>query len=160
MRDEQVQDVIRALQHGLPITEHPYQCVADEVGVTETDILRTIDDCLQQGIFKRFATIVRHRKLGYVANAMVVWDIPDDLVDEIGTLLAKEPSIRLCYRRPRRLPVWPYNLFTMIHGQSRDWVLQELSAIRRKHQLEFPCDVLFSKRCFRQRGALYLPEAK
>jgi DNA-binding Lrp family transcriptional regulator len=115
---------------------------------------RLIDD----GVIKRFGVIVRHRELGYRANAMVVWDVPEERVSEAGRKLADLPFVTLCYRRPRRLPVWPYNLFCMIHGRERGAVealVETASAAAGLNGLTRA--VLFSRRRFKQRGARYVP---
>jgi siroheme decarboxylase len=93
---------------------------------------------------------------------MVVWDIPDDRVAELGRQLAAQPGVTLCYQRPRRLPDWPYNLFSMVHGQDRDAVLAQVERIRETLGLEaLRCQPLFSRRRFKQCGARYssLPKA-
>jgi hypothetical protein len=100
--------------------------------------------------------VVKHRSLGYHANAMVVWNIPDDAIDRVGNLLAAQECVTLCYQRPRRLPDWPYNLFCMIHGREREAVLRRLAQIIDANGLgEIPHEVLFSLRSFKQRGARY-----
>jgi hypothetical protein len=87
---------------------------------------------------------------------MVVWDIPDSDVQRIGERLAAEECITLCYQRPRRLPQWPYNLFSMIHGRERATVLQRLARIIQTHGLDGVAhSVLFSSRSFKQCGARY-----
>lgn len=151
--------LIEILQRGLPLVARPYDDIARALGITLNELFTEIDTLIKQSVFKRFATVVRHRHIGFTANAMVVWDVPDEDVDRIGSLLARETSVRLCYRRPRRLPLWPYNLFTMIHGRSREEVVATLARIREHHQLDVPYEILFSKRCFRQRGARYRMKA-
>jgi len=107
-------------------------------------------------LIKRIGVVVRHRALGYRANAMVVWDVPDSDLERIGRLLAAETCVTLCYQRPRRLPHWPYNLFCMIHGRERDLVLRRLAQITEFHGLqEIRHSALFSSRSFKQRGAHY-----
>jgi DNA-binding Lrp family transcriptional regulator len=100
--------------------------------------------------------VLKHRQLGYRANAMVVWDVPDNCVDNIGSVLGEEPCVTLSYRRPRRPPVWNYNLFCMIHGTSRDKVSAQLEDIVARKGLDYPHRVLFSSQCFKQRGAVYV----
>ena len=155
--DEQDWALVRLIQTGLPISSRPYQVVAEQIGLTEEDVIARLGRLQQTGCIKRMGIIVRHRELGYRANAMVVWDVPNELVAETGHCLGKFEFITLCYRRPRHLPVWPYNLFCMIHGHSRDEVLQRLSMLVDKCKLEFKHEILFSKRCFKQRGAIYQP---
>jgi DNA-binding Lrp family transcriptional regulator len=101
--------------------------------------------------------IVRHRSLGYDANAMVVWDVPDDCVSDAGRRMSAFEFVTLCYRRPRR-PHWPYNLFCMIHGKERETVLAQTELLAQGCGLgDVPREVLFSRRCFKQRGACYAP---
>ncbi|MBL8258543.1 MAG: Lrp/AsnC family transcriptional regulator [Candidatus Competibacteraceae bacterium] len=152
--------LLAALQPGLSLVSRPYLALAQSLGCSERAVLARLRGWLQQGIIKRVGVIVRHRELGYRANAMVVWDIPDAQVSAVGRALAVEAGVNLCYRRPRRLPDWPYNLFCMMHGRERDEVLAQIDALRARHRLATcPHAALFSTRCFRQRGAWYLPAA-
>ena len=105
---------------------------------------------------KRFGVIVRHRKLGYRANAMVVWDIADEQVAYVGKCMGRYEFVPLCYHRPRRLPDWPYNLFCMIHGRDAEDVKRQVELIAEQCDLKnIPRDILFSGRCLKQRGAHY-----
>lgn len=143
------------IQDGLPLTSRPYAAIGEQLGISEQNVLERLTKLKQQGVIKRFGVIVRHRQLGYLANAMVVFDIPDDQVDHIGQLIGKFDFINLCYRRPRH-PDWPYNLYCMIHGKNRDTVLRQLDQLKTACGLsQYPCEVLFSRRCFKQRGAIY-----
>ena len=150
--------VLTALQPGLPLVNRPYQALADSLGLGERQFIQKLRGWLEQGLIKRLGVIVRHRELGYRANAMVVWDIPDTEVSAVGRRLAAESGVNLCYRRPRRLPDWPYNLFCMMHGRERDEVLARIATLAAEHDFQrYPHAALFSSRCFRQRGAWYLP---
>jgi len=153
--------LLTALQDGLEIVPRPYAVLAQRAGLTEAMVLELIEDWLATGLIKRFGVIVRHRELGYQANAMCVWDVPDDIVHALGAKLAREPLVTLCYRRTRVLPEWPYNLFCMVHGRRRVDVEREIEAIRARCGLtRYPSAVLFSLRCFKQRGARYLDAAR
>jgi DNA-binding Lrp family transcriptional regulator len=148
--------LIAAIQGGLPLVPRPYAAVADQLGWQEAEVLEGIDRLQQGGLIKRFGVVVRHRALGYTANAMVVWDVPDGQVSELGRTLAGYDCVTLCYRRERRLPDWPYNLFSMFHGRERDKVLRRIDEIVAEQGLgHLPRRVLFSNRCFKQRGAKY-----
>lgn len=145
-----------ALESGLMLTPRPYAVLAAKLGVGEEAVLARLGRLLKLGIIRRFGVVVRHRELGYAANAMVVWDIPDATVSAVGQLLAKHDAVTLCYRRPRRLPEWCYNLFSMVHGQDRQAVLAQIERIRKELGLEhLPCQPLFSRRRFKQCGARY-----
>ena len=149
--------LIAAIQEGLPLVARPYAEIGVLAGLTEADVLSRLERLLDQDIIKRFGIVVRHHELGFRANAMVVWDIPDERVDEIGHCIGASGLVNLCYQRPRRLPDWPYNLFAMIHGKDRTAVLQRLELMRDQCDLmDFEHEVLFSKQRFKQTGAHYI----
>lgn len=162
-RDIIDRQLIAVLSEGLPIVARPYEAVATRLATSEADIVRRIKRLETEGALSRFGVIVRHHEIGYRANAMVVWDVPDDQVRELGRRFADEDCVTLCYRRPRG-EGWPYNLFTMIHGISRDETLANLKdMIARCGLKDIPHDVLFSTRRFKQRGARYgqeMPRAR
>ncbi|MEA3291089.1 MAG: Lrp/AsnC family transcriptional regulator [Pseudomonadota bacterium] len=148
--------LIEAIQLGLPLVEHPYRAAGERVGISEQAVLKGIRSMQSSGAIKRFGVVVRHHELGYRANAMVVWDVAADRVDILGRELGGIECVTLCYQRPRQLPEWRYNLFTMIHGKDREEVLRCIGEIVTSLDLqETPHEVLFSKRQFKQRGARY-----
>jgi len=150
------QAFVAALQSGLPLAERPFALL----GLPEMDAIEAIGRWLDEGVIKRFGVIVRHHELGYTANAMAVWDVPDEVVDEVGRFIATSGRVTLCYRRTRRLPDWPYNLFCMIHGKDRADVSARIAALSEACGLRvYPHAVLFSRRRFKQRGAHYAPAA-
>ncbi|MEK7737946.1 MAG: Lrp/AsnC family transcriptional regulator, partial [Pseudomonadota bacterium] len=151
--------LLRGLQDGLELLPRPFSRLAMRADLAEEEVLRLIADWLARAFVKRFGVVVRHHELGYTANAMCVWDVPDAEVAALGARLATEPAVTLCYRRARALPQadWPYNLFCMIHGRNRDEVHAEIAALHARHGLAaYPQAVLFSVRRFKQRGARYL----
>lgn len=144
------------LERGLAHTLTPYALLAEQINASESDVIEQIKQWKQQGLIKRFGMVVKHRQLGYTANAMVVWDIDDQHVDKIAGQLSKRCEVSLCYRRPRRLPSWPYNLFCMIHGKNRDAVKQQIKDITQQLNLQqVEKDILFSTKAFKQHGARY-----
>ncbi|MDY0071581.1 MAG: Lrp/AsnC family transcriptional regulator [Thauera sp.] len=150
-------ELARRLQSGLELVAQPFAALATALDTSEGFILGCLERWLESGILRRFGVVVRHHELGLAANAMCVWDVPDDQVSALGRALAAEPAVTLCYRRRRVLPGWPYNLFCMIHGHARDEVLAAREEICRRHGLEaLRQDVLFSRRRFKQTGARYL----
>jgi DNA-binding Lrp family transcriptional regulator len=149
--------LLTALQDGLEIVPRPFAALGARAGLTEAMAIELIEQWIETGLIKRFGVVVRHRELGYQANAMCVWDVPDQVVQSVGKTLAREPLVTLCYRRTRALPEWPYNLFCMVHGRRRVDVEREIEEIRKRVNLNaYPSAVLFSLRCFKQRGARYL----
>jgi siroheme decarboxylase len=148
--------LLAALEGGLPLVSRPYAALGERVGLAEAEVIERLQALLQGGVIKRLGLVVRHHEIGYRANAMTVWDVPDDSVDGVGQALAASPDVTLCYRRPRRLPTWPYNLFAMVHGRERAAVLERIERLRAEHGLVgVPHAVLFSTRRFKQRGARY-----
>ena len=148
--------LISVLQEGLPMFIRPFQLIAGRVGTSEAEVLGRIRRWLEDGAIKRFGVVVRHHELGFRANAMLVHDIPDERVSEIGRALAEEQAVTLCYRRPRCLPEWPYNLFCMIHGRERGEVEATIAELRQRHGLENCAhETLFSLTRFKQNGARY-----
>ena len=148
--------LIAAIQDGLPLTPRPYADVARQLDWSEDAVVDRIRALTDSGVISRFGVIVRHHELGYRANAMVVWDVPDDAVADAAATLIRLPYVTLCYRRRRLPPTWPYNLFCMIHG--RDRTLVESLAAEASHAAglgDCPNAVLFSGRRFKQRGARY-----
>lgn len=158
--------VATVLENGLELISRPYASLAARCGMGEVAFMARLERLLALSVIRRFGVVVRHRELGYTANAMVVWDIPDARVAEAGRLLAAQAGVTLCYQRPRRLPDWPYNLFSMVHGKDRAAVLDQVDQLREhlRHTLDLEdvrCQPLFSRRRFKQCGARYssLPKA-
>jgi DNA-binding Lrp family transcriptional regulator len=155
-RRDGAEDFTQVVQDGLPLVERPYREIGDRLGWSEQAVIDTLQDMIDAGIIKRLGVVVRHHELGYRANAMVVWNVPDDQVDALGQQLGRQDCVTLCYQRPRRLPDWPYNLFCMVHGRDRDDVLACIGRMAEGLGLEaVPHTVLFSGRRFKQRGARY-----
>jgi DNA-binding Lrp family transcriptional regulator len=141
------------------LVSRPFAEVGARLGMAEADVIARIERLRGAGVIKRMGVVVRHRRLGYEANAMVVWDAPDARVDILGKCFARFPFVTLCYQRPRRGARWPYNLFCMIHGKDRAAVLEKVAELTDACAVgEVRHQVLFSRRCFKQRGANYRRE--
>ena len=144
------------LRRGLPLVPHPYRAVAEDIGSSEDEVIAEIARLTETGAVSRFGVIVDHQALGYTSNAMVVWDIPDDVVDAAGERLAGCRGVSLCYQRPRRGVEWPYNLFTMIHGRDPDEVARCVEHLAQACGLEdVRRDLLFTVRRFKQTAPCY-----
>ena len=154
--NEQENSLIAAIQSGLPLLERPFLAVGEVLGSSEADVIEGIEQLIRLGVIKRFGVVVRHHELGYRANAMVVWDISDEDVGRLGSCLGQLEYVTLCYRRPRRLPEWRYNLFCMIHGHDREEVMARVDEMSKGCDLQDAAyEVLFSTRRFKQCGARY-----
>lgn len=121
--------LIRATQGGLPVVPRPYEAVGAMLGVSGQVVCERLAQLLDEHVIRRIGAVPNHYKLGFTANGMTVWDVDDERVDALGAKVAQMPGVSHCYRRPRRLPVWRYNLFAMLHGRSRDEVQQQADRI-------------------------------
>lgn len=153
--------LILAVQDGLPIVARPYEAVADGLGLTEERVIAVLRSLMERGIVTRLGAVLNHRALGFTANGMAVWDVPDDRVTEAGRRVASVAAVTHCYRRPRRPPDWPYNLYAMLHGRSREEVIAAAERIAAEAGIA-ACqhDVLFSVRQFKKRGMRLQTRAK
>lgn len=152
-------EVLRESLKGLDLVPRPFRALAARIGATEESVLAAIGGLTGAGIVKRFGAVVHHRALGWRANAMVVWDVPDDQVATAGRLLAALPFVTLAYRR-RRAQDWPYNLYCMIHGRDRRTVrAQARQAATMAGLADAPTRILFSRRAFKQTGGRYIESA-
>lgn len=157
MLDDIERRLIIATQRGLPLVPQPYHAIAAELGISAKEVMQRLQDMLARGLIRRIGAVPNHYAIGYVANGMSVWDIDDAHIHAVGERLGALPAVTHCYQRPRALPDWPYNLFAMVHGHSRDEVLREVAAIAVLINTEFPgaCrarDVLFSSRILKKTG--------
>ena len=151
--DETDRRIIRATQAGLPLVPRPYHAIADQLGLTADEVMARIEDLLDFGVIRRIGVVPNHYRLGYTANGMTVWDVPDDQVDDLGQRVGALDCVSHCYHRPRHLPAWPYNLFAMVHGSSRDEVRDKAALIA--ELLGADCrggDILFSTRILKKTG--------
>lgn len=154
--DERDRRLLDAIQDGLPLVERPYAAIGDEIDMSEQEVTARLSVLVASGVIKRFGVVVRHHELGYGANAMVVWDVPDAQATLLGRRFARFDFVTLCYRRARSLPAWRYNFYCMIHGQNRREVYGHIERLIRECRLQdMPHAVLFSRRRFKQCGARY-----
>jgi DNA-binding Lrp family transcriptional regulator len=151
--DEVDRRIVRAAQAGLPLTPRPYHAIAEQLGLTAEIVMARMKAMLENGMIRRVGVVPNHYALGYIANGMTVWDVADDRVDELGAMVGGLPFVSHCYRRPRRPPLWPYNLFAMVHAKSRDQA--EAFADQIAALLGDACrksDILYSSRILKKTG--------
>lgn len=117
--DEIDRRIVLATQSGLPLEPQPYHAVARQVGIAAEEVMVRMRRMLESGVIRRIGVVPNHYALGYKANGMTVWDVPDDRVDELGEKVGALDFVSHCYCRPRHLPDWPYNFFAMVHGHDR-----------------------------------------
>ena len=153
MLDAVDRKLIVATQAGLPLEREPYRVLARQLGLDETEIIARLQSLLDSGAIRRIGAIPNHYALGLTANGMSVWDVPDEEVGELGRRIGALDFVTHCYQRPRHLPLWPYNLFAMVHGRDRaevehkvDLIAAELGPSCRAH------DILYSTRILKKTG--------
>ena len=156
--DDTDRRLVRATQAGLPLVHRPYHALAEQLGLDAAEVEARLEGLLTCGVIRRIGAVPNHYALGYAANGMSVWDVADDRVDELGEQVGRLDFVSHCYRRPRRLPDWPYNLFAMVHGRSRAEVEEKLAVIA---ALVGPAcrarDVLYSSRILKKTGLRLQP---
>jgi DNA-binding Lrp family transcriptional regulator len=140
---------------GFPLSATPYADIAEAVDADRDSVLAAVERLLADGCIKRVGCVVNHVVTGFDSNCMVVWDVPDDRLDDWGSAVGSLPYVTLCYHRPRRPEYdWSYNLFTMVHGrqpEAVDAVVDELS----EEYLPVEHERLYSTETLKQTGAQY-----
>ena len=145
--------IVLATQAGLPLVPDPWSAVGKPLGIAGEEVRRRMQDMQASGIIRRIAAVPNHYRLGYLANGMTVWDVDDAHIDRLGRVVGTLPGVSHCYRRPRHLPEWPYNLFAMLHGQTHADVERQADELRsllgdacRDHR------ILYSSRILKKTG--------
>jgi siroheme decarboxylase len=145
--------IVRETQAGLELTPRPYHAVAERLGIDAAEVMRRLALMLEAGVIRRIGVVPNHFALGLDRNAMTVWDVSDNEVSRLGREIGALDFVTHCYRRPRALPHWPYNLFAMVHGRSDDEIAAKIALISAR--LGSACrasDVLVSKRILKKTG--------
>ncbi|MDF2522701.1 MAG: transcriptional regulator [Clostridiales bacterium] len=134
--------IVRRLQEELPLAPQPYKVMAEELGITEDELLEKIRDFQNKGVLRRFGAILHHRKAGYTANAMVVWVVPEERAEEVGKLMSSFTQVSHCYQRVT-FHDWPFNMFTMVHGPTTDECEEVIAQISKAIQI-YKYEILYS----------------
>lgn len=151
--DEMDRRIIVATQQGLPLVSKPYHAVGEMVGLSGEEVQSRMQAMVEEGKIRRIAAVPNHYALGYTANGMTVWNIPDEHVKACGEKLGNLANVSHCYRRPRHPPLWDYNLFAMLHGKSKEDVVRQMNEVAdmlSPHVVEY--DVLFSSAILKKTG--------
>jgi DNA-binding Lrp family transcriptional regulator len=145
---------VRALQQDLPLIPQPFVPMAEDLGLTEAELLAKARELEASGVMRRFSAVLRHRRVGYRANGMACWAVPEPHIEALGQLAAGFPEVSHCYLRPAHPPRWPYNLFAMIHGQTEDEVEAVVAQLARASGIQ-TYEVLYSSREFKKERVKY-----
>ena len=151
--------IVLATQAGLPLDPRPYHVIAESLGLPPEEVMERMQRMLDLGEIRRIGVVPNHYTLGYRANGMSVWDVPDEQVDELGPKVGALDFVSHCYRRPRR-PGWRYNLFAMVHGRSRAQVeakIGEIAALL--GEADRGLEVLYSTRILKKTGLRFGQQA-
>ena len=146
-------EYIRQLQKDIKIIREPFKTITDDLGINLEELFNKVKEYQNIGIMRRFAAILRHRQAGFTANGMIVWNVPEEKIDQIGLKIASFPQVSHCYRRPI-YPDWEFNLFSMIHARTIDAaekIAKEISAIIKIDRYR----ILFSSREFKKERVKY-----
>ncbi len=145
--------LIEATQGGLPLVPNPFAVIGEAIGISEDEALARMRALARRGVMRRIAAAPNHYALGLVANGMTVWDVADEAVSKLGPRVGALPFVSHSYRRPRALPLWPYNLFAMVHGTTRDEVEEKRARIAELLGLAARAsDILYSTRILKKTG--------
>jgi len=145
--------IVVATQEGLPLVPQPYHALAEQIGVEPELIQQRLQQMLATGVIRRIAAVPNHYQLGFRCNGMSVWDVDDNAINELGQHVGELDFVSHAYQRPRYIPLWPYNLFAMVHGQTREEVSEKVDSIA--EILGDSCkqhDVLVSTRILKKTG--------
>ena len=153
---EEDKEFIRELQKDLEIVDRPFENAAKKLGITEEQIFEKLKFYEDIGVMRRYAAILRHRDVGFVANGMIVWKVPEERIDEVGAKLGSFPQVSHCYQRPVYSD-WPYNVFSMIHCKSEDEAKDVAKIIQKQINVE-DYKILFSAREFKKTRVEYFVE--
>jgi len=153
---EEDKNFIRELQKDMEIIDEPFVKAANNLGINENELFEKMKYYEEIGVMRRFAAILRHRKIGFTANGMIVWKVPEDRISEVGEKLGAFPQVSHCYERPT-YPDWPYNVFSMIHCKTHDEAHEVAKTIQK--QIQVPeYQILFSSREFKKIRVEYFVE--
>mgnify|MGYP001565406133 FL=1 len=145
--------IVLATQSGLPLEAQPYHAVARQVGVSPEEVMARMRRMLETGMIRRIGAVPNHYALGYKANGMTVWDVPDERVDELGEKVGALEFVSHCYQRPRHLPDWPYNFFAMVHGHDKPEVEAQVRQIAELlGEADRGHEILYSTRILKKTG--------
>lgn len=145
--------VIRELQKDLSIEPRPFDALAENIGVSTEELLRAGRDLLERKQMRRFAAVLYHRKAGFRFNGMGVWAVPEEKADEVGMKMASFKAVSHCYLRPT-YPDWPYSIFTMVHGRTKEECEAILQSIEEETGIH-ERDVLYSTKEYKKTRVTY-----
>lgn len=145
--------IIRLISQDISLTENPFSVIADKIGISQNRLLARLKLYKKTGLMRKFSAVLNHRKAGFIANAMCVWNVPEKSVVRAGNLIATFAQVSHCYQR-EKYPEWNYNLYAMVHGKTKDECLTAAKKISQKIGFS-DCKILFSSKEYKKVGVKY-----
>jgi DNA-binding Lrp family transcriptional regulator len=155
MLTELEKKIIASIQDDIPVTERPYLEIAENIGIPEDTLLKTLISLTNRGVIRRLGATIRHQESGFAANAMVAWIVDEEIIDEIGIKMASFREVTHCYRR-KPTKDWPYNLYTMIHAKNEASCRAIASTLAAKTSVDHYI-LLFSRKELKKTSMKYFP---
>lgn len=149
--------IIKELQKNLPLVSKPYKEIAAKVGITEEELLNKIKIMKEKGYIRRVGAALRHREMGIDANAMIVWEVPEEDCERVGKAIAAFPQVTHCYQRPTKKD-WPFTIFAMIHFPTRQECEEMAKKISKEIGRHYPYQLLFSSQELKKTSMKYFLE--
>jgi DNA-binding Lrp family transcriptional regulator len=155
MLTELEEKIIASIQKDMAVTERPYLKIAQDLGISESELLKNLVDLCDRGVIRRFGATLRHQRTGFTANAMVAWNVEEDRIEDVGQKMASFRQVSHCYRRnPTR--GWPYNLYTMVHA-SNEQACRETARKMSSAAAVKDYTLLFSREELKKTSMVYFP---
>lgn len=158
MLTELEKKIIASIQGDMAVTERPYLNIAQDLDISETELLASLKDLCERSVIRRFGATLRHQRTGFTANAMVAWKVAEDRIEEVGQKMASFRQVSHCYRR-NPTEDWPYNLYTMVHANDEQSCYEIARKMSRTASVE-DYSLLFSREELKKTSMVYFPSNK
>ncbi len=148
--------IVQVLQEDFPLVSEPYKLLAERIGMTEEDFLKRIEFLKKEKCIRKMGAVLQHREVGYTSNALCAWEVPESRMDEAAAMMSASPNVSHCYDR-ETAPGWPYNLYTMVHGHSKEECETVIRNLSRQTQVtEYV--ILYTKKEWKKTSMQYFKE--
>jgi DNA-binding Lrp family transcriptional regulator len=147
--------IIASIQEDMAVTERPYLKIAQDLGISETQLLDSLKALCERNVIRRFGATLRHQRTGFKANAMVAWKVDEDRIDDVGQKMASFQQVSHCYRR-NPTESWPYNLYTMVHANDEQ-ACREIARKMSQAASVKDYSLLFSREELKKTSMVYFP---
>lgn len=148
--------IVRKLQEDIPLVKEPYKYIAEELGISEHELLDKIEALKSQKALRRVGAMLHHRTAGFKANAMVIWEVAEDSIKQVTDLMISFDEVSHCYQR-QTMPEWPYNIYTMIHAKTLKGCETIISTLLSKTDI-CKYEVLYSTKELKKSSMKYFTE--